>query len=450
MTDYRGLSLWFDTLAAAGSDTLVPRPALLADAEVDVAIVGGGLTGLWTAYYLAIAQPSLRIAVLEKHIAGFGASGRNGGWCSALFPASAAALERRHGRDAALRMRQAMIDTVDEVGRVTSAENIDCDFVKGGTLSFVHSAAQTIRAENEFAEAVDYGVDPLSWVDTERGSYVLDPSCARLHPAKLVRRLATVVERLGVTLYEGTEVLNYSGGKVHTRRATLSCGTIVLATEGYGAMLPKTRRSILPLYSLMIATEPLADQLWDSIGIEHGQTFTDYRHLLIYGQRTADNRLAFGGRGARYHWGSSIHSGHDRVPRVFDHLREALIGFFPEAADATITHRWGGPLGVPRDWHASVEYDERAGIARAGGYVGDGLSTTNLAGRTLADLITGTPSELTNLPWVGHRSPLWEPEPLRFIGANLGLAAMNIADVEERFTHRPSLAAKMMGRLTGH
>lgn len=448
MTDYRQTSFWFDSLAASGIDDLQPRPALPGDRSVDVAIIGGGLTGLWTAYYLARMNAGLRIAVLEKHIAGFGASGRNGGWCSALFPASVAALDRRHGREPALRMRQAMIDTVDEVGRVTAAENIDCDYAKGGTLTFVRSDAGRLRAEAEVAEAREYGVDRLSW--SENRDCVVDPACASLHPAKLVRGIAGVVERLGVTIYEQTEVLDYSAGTVTTDRGSVTCDTIVGATEGYGARLPQTHRSVLPLYSLMIATEPLSDAVWSEIGIEHGQTFADYRHLLVYGQRTADNRFAFGGRGARYHWGSSIRGEYDRAPRMFTHLHKTLVDFFPQVRQAKVTHRWGGPLGVPRDWHAGVGFDRNSGLARAGGYVGDGLSTTNLAGRTLADLITGTESSLTTLPWVGHISPSWEPEPFRFLGANLGLLAMTLADAEERVTGRPSLVAKIMAPLTGH
>jgi glycine/D-amino acid oxidase-like deaminating enzyme len=230
----------------------------------------------------------------------------------------------------------------------------------------------------------------------------------------------------------------------------VTAGEIVVALEGYGATVAQTHRRVLPLYSLMIATEPLSDALWDQLGIAHGQTFTDYRHLLIYGQRTADNRFAFGGRGARYHWGSAIRPGYDHAPRVFEHLRTALAGLFPQAADARITHRWGGPLGVPRDWHAGVSRDRDTKISTAGGYVGDGLSTTNIAGRTLADLILDRDTELTHLPWVGHRSPGWEPEPLRFVGANLGMLAMEVADVEERATSRSSVAARVMGPLTGH
>jgi glycine/D-amino acid oxidase-like deaminating enzyme len=449
---YRELSFWHESLG----DDLDPRPALPGDITVDVAIVGGGLTGLWTAYYLLKRDPSLRVAVLEKQIAGFGASGRNGGWCSALFPASTASLERSHGRSAAIAMRQAMIDTVDEVGRVTEAEGVDCDYATGGTIAFARTGVQLRAAGAEVEEAARYGVDRVELWNASRvraaGALgaTFDPACARLHPAKLVRGLARVVERLGGTIYERTEVLDWAPHTVTTAVGTVTADTVVLATEGYGATLSQTRRRILPLYSLMIATEPLSDASWREIGIEHGQTFTDFRHLLIYGQRTADNRFAFGGRGARYHWASSIRPEYDRVPRVFEHLRKTLIDLFPQAADVAVTHRWGGPLGVPRDWHAHASFDPVTRIASAGGYVGDGLSTTNLAGRTLADLITGRETPLTVLPWVNHRSPDWEPEPLRFAGSNLGLLAMGLADTEERITHRPSVAARVMGPLVGH
>jgi glycine/D-amino acid oxidase-like deaminating enzyme len=426
-------------------DDLTPRPALTDDLSVDVAIVGGGLTGLWTAYYLLAASPDLRIAVLEKEIAGFGASGRNGGWCSALFPRSTASLAKTHGLDAALAMRRAMIATVAEVGRVTAAEGIDCDFVKGGTIAFARGAVQARAADAEVEEAMRYGVDPLE----RRDASLFDPNCARVHPAKLVRGLARVVERMGGTIYERSEVLGWTSGTVTTASATVAATTVVIALEGYGATVPQLHLSVLPLYSLMIATEPMSDDLWDEFGIAHGQTFTDYRHLLVYGQRTADNRCAFGGRGARYHWGSAIRPGYDRDPRVFRHLKTALDELLPAAAALEVTHTWGGPLGVPRDWHASVSFDGASRIATAGGYVGDGLSTTNLAGRTLTDLILGRETELTGLPWVGHRSPNWEPEPLRFTGANLGMLAMSAADLEERATSRPSIAAKIMGPLVG-
>lgn len=468
---YRRASFWLDDLAARGLDDLRPRAALTSDARFDVCLIGGGLTALWTAYALVAADPSLRVAVLEREIAGFGASGRNGGWCSALFPRSAASLERTHGRDGAVAMRRAMVDTVAEVGRVVEAEGIDCDFLQGGTVLFARDDVQRRAARADVAEARSFGVDAFAYwepevvadrfgvtgLDAATPAAVFDPSTARVHPAKLVRGLARVVESRGVALFERTEVVDFSAGRVRFRaldgsgaEGEVAARHVIVATEGYGPRLPRVRRRILPIYSLMIATEPLSDSVWDEIGLAHGETFSDYRHLLVYGQRTADNRFAFGGRGAHYHFGSAVDPRFERSDAVFAHLRRTLGELFPAVADAGVTHRWGGPLGIARDWHATASYNPRTGVGFAGGYVGDGLSTTNLAGRTLADLILGRRSELTALPWVGHRSPLWEPEPIRWVLANLGITGMGIADTEERITRRPSLMARMIGPFTGH
>jgi len=461
--DYRRVSFWFDALHAADGDALVPRPAVDTDITADVCIVGAGLTGLWTAYYLARAHPELGVVVVEAETAGFGASGRNGGWASALFPQATTALAKRHGDDAAIRMRRAMIDTIDEIQRVIADEHIACDFAKGGTLSFIRDRPGLAAAHDELAEARRFGVDTVRLIGTDamRTQYAgvsargatFTPDCARIQPAALVRGLARTVEQLGVRIFERTRATAWGGGQVQvvgTDVHTVRTPVIINATEAYGSALPGGHRRILPLYSLMIATEPLPESFWTSTGIEHGTTFTDFRHLLVYGQRTADNRFAFGGRGARYHLGSAIRPEYDRVPGVARHLHRALVELFPAVRGTRITHAWGGPIGVPRDWHASVGFDQSAGVGWAGGYVGDGVSTTNLAGRTLAQLVTGDDSELTALPWVGHRCPPWEPEPLRFLGANAGLIGMRVADVEESVTRRPSIIARAMAPLVGH
>ena len=394
--------------------------------------------------------------MLEREIAGFGASGRNGGWCSALFPRSTASLAHQHGREAAIAMRRAMINTVDEVGRVVKDHGIDCDYRKGGTVVYARSEVQWRAAQAEVAEAAEWGVDELELWGEERVAArgalgaVYDPACARVHPAALVRGLARLVEQRGASIHEGTTVTSWQPRLVTSDRGTVRAQHVIVALEGYTATISQSRRDLLPLYSLMVATQPLPADVWHDIGIDHGQTFSDGRHLIIYGQRTADDRIAFGGRGARYHWGSAIRGEYDANERVFGHLAATLRDMFPQLPPLEITHRWGGPLGVPRDWHASVRYDSSTGIGSAGGYVGDGLATTNLAGRTLADLITGADTELTRLPWVQHRSPRWEPEPLRFAGANAGLLAMTAADAEERLTGRPSLVARAMAPLLGH
>jgi glycine/D-amino acid oxidase-like deaminating enzyme len=454
---YRSLSLWHDTVPGS----LAPGPALAGDAEADVAVVGAGFTGLWTAYYLARADPGLRVVVCEREIAGFGASGRNGGWCSALFPSSLPKLERLAGRQAAIAMQRAMHESVDEVGRAAAAEGIDCHFAKGGTVALARSPAQAERARAAVAEhrAFGFGEADLRLLTAGEAQAIagasgvtggtLTPHCAAIHPARLARGLAGAVRRAGVTLWERTPVLGIEPRRVITPAGTVTARYVIRATEGYTPGLPGLRRAIVPVYSLMIATEPLPEAAWAQIGLAGRPTFGDLRHLIIYGQRTADGRLAFGGRGAPYHLGSAVRPGFDRVPAVFGALAATLRDLFPVIGDARITHRWGGPIGIARDWAASVGLDRETGLGWAGGYVGDGVSTANLAGRTLADLITGTDSDLVRLPWVGHRSPPWEPEPLRWAGLNAGLRLMSLADREEARTGRPSRAAGLMGRFLG-
>ncbi|MDT4933868.1 MAG: hypothetical protein QOK11_1760 [Pseudonocardiales bacterium] len=437
---------------------LEPRPPLPRDSTVDVAIVGAGFTGLWTAYYLLAADPSLRVAVVESEIAGFGASGRNGGWCSALYPVGIATLARESGREAAVAQYRAMRGAVAEVVRVASAEGIDADIALGGTVVLARSAAQLARARDEAAEAAEYGLE-VELLDEAAARARLDatavrgatytPHCATIHPGKLVRGLADSVEQRGARIYERTPATAIEPGGVRTDRGTVHADVVVRATEGYSARLPGLRRALAPVYSLIVATEPLPDTVWKEIGLAHRETFSDHRHLVIYGQRTADGRMVFGGRGAPYHLGSRIRPEYDHVPPVFAALEHTLAELFPVLRDAKITHRWGGPLGIARDWHASVGLDRGTGLAWAGGYVGDGVSTTNLAGRTLADLITGRESALTALPWVGHRSRNWESEPLRWLGANAGLRAMTWADNAEARSGQPSRIANLVNAVMG-
>ena len=455
---YRKLSFWHDTVPGS----LEPRDPLQGDRDADVAIAGAGFTGLWTAYYIKKARPELRVVVCEREIAGFGASGRNGGWCSALFPASLSKLDRMGGRDAAIAMYRAMQQTVDEVGAAAAAEGIDCHWAKGGTVQLARSAVQLERARAEIAEAREFGFGPedLDLLDRDAATAiaaadgvvggVYTPHCAAIHPSRLARGLAEAVRRHGVALHESTPVTRIEPGALVTAAGTVRARHVIRATEGYTPQLPGEHRTVMPVYSLMIATEPLPDAVWEHIGLAARPTFGDLRHMIIYGQRTADGRFAFGGRGAPYHLGSSIRPAYDRVPAVHAALRRTLAELFPVLADFKVTHAWGGPLGIPRDWCASVGLDPATGLGWAGGYVGDGVATTNLAGRTLADLVLGQDTPLTRLPWVGHRSPRWETEPLRWLGANAGLQLMSFADRQESRTGRPSRAADLFGRFLGH
>ena len=452
---YRRRGMWLDLL----DEPLSPRPALPGPAAVDVVIVGAGYTGLWTAYYLAQADPHLRIAVLENEIAGFGASGRNAGWVSPWFPASLETIARARGRDKAVAMQRAMFDTVDEVGRVAAAEGIEARYRKGGVLTLATAPEQLarVRKEPEHYRRWGVGSDEIMWIDPtavrERiavagclgASYLTH--CACLDPARLVRGLARVVEKLGAKVYERTPVLSIENGRAVTATGDVRAGVVVRATEGFTRELPGARRELVPVYSLAIATEPLPASFWSEVGWSGYETFTDGRHLYVCAMRTDDDRIVIGGRGAPYHFGSKVRAAYEQVPRVHAAQEAALKHLFPAARGVKVTHRWGGALGVPRDWFPSVGYDRARGYAWAGGYVGDGVAASNLAGRTLADLISGRESPLTALPWVDHRSRAWEPEPLRWIGVRGSLAVFASADRVERRTGKPARRAELMHRV---
>jgi glycine/D-amino acid oxidase-like deaminating enzyme len=454
--DHRRLSLWWD-----GVEGPVQRRAPLSgNADVDVAIVGGGFTGLWTAYYLTEASPDIRVMVLEREMVGFGASGRNGGWCSALFAASPDRLDRVCGPGTGAVMRRAMVATVDEVARVCAAESIDCGLARGGTVTLARTPAQLQRAHDKLSAARARGLDESDIrlldadeaFDMARATNVLGglftPHCAAVDPVRLVRGLARVAESRGVTICERTTVTSLRPGAAVSDRGTVTADRVVRATEGYTAGLPGEERTVAPVYSLMIATEPL-DAQWKEIGLAGRPTFNDLRHLIIYGQRTEDGRLAFGGRGAPYHFGSTVRPGFDRDPAVHAAVRRSLVELFPSLADVAITHRWGGPIGIHRDWFPSVGLDRATGLAWAGGYVGDGVATANLAARTLRDLILERPSAERDLCWVGHRSRRWEPEPLRYLGINAGLHLGASADRSEMRAGRETWRSRLITRLTG-
>jgi len=446
----RASPLWWDAV-----DATRMRAPLAGDTDVDVVIIGAGFTGLWSAYYLSKLDPALRIAVVEKDHVGFGASGRNGGWCHAEYPLGHEQLVEDHGRDAAMRHMRALFASVDDVGRVTEAEGIECDFQKGGVLTVARSELQADYASEEVAGARAFGLteddirlldagearERLNAADVRGG--VLHAHGAAVHPAKLVHGLGVVVEAQGVTIYEGTACGGVARGVVRTDGGNIRAPMIVVAMEGYRSQLLGQTRKVVPLYSLMVATEPLPETVWDQIGLSDRETFGDFRNLIIYGQRTADGRLAFGGRGAPYHWRSAIKPGFDIDDSVHSELVRVLLELFPQLSEYDITHRWGGPLGVARDWHPSVTVDHDKGVAWAGGYVGDGVNTAHLAGQTIAELITRNETERTTLPWINHSWPQWEPEPLRWVGINAGLWLAKSADRTEQRTGKHSRKADL-------
>lgn len=448
---YHNGSFWFDTLDAP------PEPEVpdSLPAAVDVAIVGAGFTGLWTSYYLKRQAPDVDIAVFEADTVGFGASGRNGGWCVGDSNGMYAMLKNPQRRAAGIAVARAMFDTVDEVGRVCQAEDIDAHYAKGGSLEVATLPFHVDQLKRHVDELHSMGFEATDyrWLDADesRARLGMTPNlgaidfhhCASLHPARLVRGLGDVVRRMGVAIHERTSVRAIEPGRVTTDRGPVRADRIVRATEGYTDSIKGQRRQLMPLYSMMVATEPLTEEVWNVIGLRQRETFGDPRRIVIYGQRTLDGRLAFGTR-ASYYFGSrrrrTVPAADPNVRRVETTLRQ----LFPVLDGHRVTHGWGGFMGVPRHWRPSVTFDPDTGLGWAGGYTGAGVAASNLAGRIMADLVAGHASEITRLPWVGDTPGKWEPEPLRFFGAKSIQWFGGRADAQEFATGKP---AGLWGRL---
>ncbi|MGN6326722.1 NAD(P)/FAD-dependent oxidoreductase [Pseudolysinimonas sp.] len=432
------VSFWWDAIGGPGRR----RAPLDGSRRADVVIVGAGYTGLWTAYSLLALDPSLDVVLLEQEFAGYGASGRNGGWLTHDITGGRERYLVSHGRAAVDEFQRAMDDSVDEVIRVASAEGIDADIRRGGELTVATTPAQLarlvahVRSEEQWASSdlrllgAEESMARVGVAGTLGGAW--HEHCARIQPAKLARGLAAAVERRGGTIIEGTRVSEIRPGAAVTDRGVVEAPFLVRATEGFTAALRGEHRTWLPMNSSLIVTEPLPPEVWAAIGWEGRDTLGDMAHVYMYAQRTADDRIAIGGRGVPYRYGSRTDHDGGTAPRTIASLAAILTRFFPSTRGARIEHAWSGVLGVPRDWAATVALDRGTGLAWAGGYVGTGVTTTNLAGRTLADLILGRDTELTRLPWVDHRARRWELEPLRWLAVQGIYGAYRAADRAER------------------
>lgn len=461
MNEYSKYSFWLETAGEA----LVPRPALPHSIEVDVAVLGGGYTGLWTAYYLLRDNPALRVAILEKEIVGFGASGRNGGWCSSKFPVTPAMLEHRYGRDAARELMLAMNAAVDEIARFCEREQVDAHFHKGGLITLARGAHQlpTIQASFAAYERLGLGnqyrllnsqqATELVRVTKTHGALYATEN-ASVHPARLVRGLARAVERYGGVIYEHTDVIDFTGGdvpccltpagEVRAKKA------VVLVGEAYLTRLRKLHRALLPVYSLIALTEPLTETQWSEVGWRNRESIASARNTVDYLTQTSDGRILFGSRGAPYRYGSKITDEQDRHKETHDRIERAVVEWFPMLAGIKFTHWWGGPVGMPRDWMPIVDFDLATRIATARGYTGQGVSTTNLTGRILAGLIAEKRTGFEALPLVRRKSPNWEPEPFRWLAVRYMQDALLRIDTAQEDGCRTPWDTSLVERLARH
>lgn len=462
-------SAWPDSLWLSRNTPAVCPPVGPGEAA-DIVVVGAGYTGLWTALHLRSLDPSRSIMVVDAAQPGFGASGRNGGWCSAFAPMSldeiAATTSPRHARA----FQQALVDTVSEIGEFVATNGIDCGWTQAGTLSLARNAPQLGRVRASISEARRHGFDEsfLRMIGPDEVASRVEvpsvlgatwsPACAAVDPLALLVGLLRVVESAGITVRGDSRFLSVGprpGGNravvsVPGGRVDIDCEWVLLCTEGFTAHVRGHRRDIAPLYSYMIATEPLDEATWREIGWAGRETLSDARQMVIYAQRTTDGRIAFGGRGAPYRWASAIGPRHDADPAVHARIAQTMFEMFPAARDARISHRWGGALGVARDWQTTAWVDTESRTGFAGGYVGDGVALSRLAAAGLARAVLGVDDEIARLPFVGHRGPRWEPEPLRWLGINGMLRAVALADRIEQRTNRPAKRLNsVIERITG-
>jgi len=453
------VSFWYEDMGGLPK----PRPPMPADSTADICIIGAGYTGLWTAYYLKTHAPNLNITILESAFAGFGASGRNGGWLTGGFAWRHENYLKNGSIQDVKDLVRHMGSTVGEIMRVAKLEEIDADIIATDELMIATNPAQLIRLKGEVAHRQSWGeAAPLVYdigaqeararvnIPNLLGAMVVS-NVARIQPAKLVQGLARVVEAKGVRIFEDTKATSIAKGLVTTNRGPMRAEIILRATEGFTCNIDGLKRNILPLNSAQIITEILPQSVWDHLGWKNYEILGDFNNSYCYCQRSRDGRLVVGGRGVPYLFGSRIDQNGVPDPETVRRLTTIMHRHFPISRDFKIDHAWCGVLGVPRDWCASVGLDPETKIGWAGGYVGVGVSTSNLAGQTLADLALGRETPLTRLPWVNHKVRKWEPEPLRYSGVHGMYNLLHLADRQEARTNgSPSVFGRfgnwVMGR----
>ncbi|OMI36502.1 NAD(P)/FAD-dependent oxidoreductase [Streptomyces sparsogenes] len=476
MTPYRNgeISHWMRASRVAGTPTGPARHRTdLPDEEQDLLIVGGGLTGLWAAYHAVVDRPGARITVLEAKEVGYGASGRNGGWLSPLIPGNRAVYAkaaRGRGQDGAAAVasfQREMDGAIDDTLRVLEHEGIQADQRRGGHLRVATTPAAMRRLELTHAAdlAGGYREEDLELLDADavRERIAIRPALGGLltrttvcvDPAKLVHGLATAVEAKGVRIVEGTRATRVAPGAVTTPRGTVRAKTILTCVEAYSGQIESDarglgRREVIPVNSSMVVTNQLPAHAWERIGWEGRECLGDAAHTFVYAQRTADGRIAIGGRGTPYAFNSGTPGQGTVDARTVRTLSERLRLFFPDLR-FTIEHAWRGAIGVTRDWCAGITFDPGTGIGVARGFAGHGVTATNLAARTLLDRAAGRDTALTRLPWNDHDSGRWEPEPLRWIGVHAMYRLFGVADrwEESRHSRNTSLIARVGSRLAG-
>ena len=421
---FREKSFWLSTR------DYEPNPALEGSHEVDVAVVGGGFTGLSAAHFLKREEPGMKVALMESQVIGYGASGRNGGFSMTLFGMNLSLTAKRFSREKAKEAHHYMERAVDTLQELIETHRIDCDYEHPGFLRVATSERYRDRILHEIELAESLGLEGIEWLGQDRLSEEVrspfylgawwEPRCGLLNPAKLAWGWKDVVEGQGVEVYEQTpvvEIRREAKGKI---RLTVPWGEVVakklvLATNAYSHLIPQLKRKQAPIWTYIVLTEPLRDEHFQEIGWRNRQGIEDARDLVHYYRLTADNRLLMGGRDVSMAFGRDMDL--DRNEEIFIGLERDVRSVFPALKDISFTHRWGGPVSVPVDLAPALGYLGTQDTVYSLGCVGHGVSMTHLNGKTVADLTLGRRTDLTDTFFVNRTTIPWPPEPFRFLAS---------------------------------
>ena len=426
-------SLYGSSIYWLETSSHVPRRPVAGRQDVDVAILGSGFTGLWTAYHLLEAQPSLRVAVIEREEVGFGASGRNGGFAMTLLDMSLAHLRKNQGDGPAKAAHEAVAASVDEIGATIERHGIECEWVHGGLMVVATNRGQLDGVDADAQAAEELGLEGFRRLSAEETraevdspTYLgglLEEACGVVHPAKLGRGLADVVEGMGATIFETTDVtaIEEQGPRIRiaTTDGDVLADQVVLATNAWASSTPWFKRTVIPLYTYIILTEPLSDEQWASVGWDRRQGIEDKRNYVHYYRRTNDGRILWGGTDGIIHSGNRIQAGYDRHATIRSHLEDTFRRTFPQLARARFTHHWGGPVGMTMTFLPAFGSLMEGRLHYGLGYNGHGVAPTHTGGKILRDKVLGKTSEYTELCFVDGKEFAFPPEPLRWITAEL-------------------------------
>jgi glycine/D-amino acid oxidase-like deaminating enzyme len=417
-----------------------PGEPLQEDIDVDVAIVGGGFTGLSSAYHIKKAEPNLRIALLENQIIGFGASGRNGGFNMTLFGLTLSITALRFGKQKAREAHHYMERAVDYLKELISELKIDCDYEHPGFLRVATSEKYKKRILHEIKLAHELGLEGIEWLEKDKAREQVqssmylgawwEPRCGILNPAKLAWGWVDVIRPLGVGIYENSPVVQIAreNGKVRldTPNGSVRADKVVMATNAWSHLFKELKRKQVPAWTHIVMTEPLKEAHFQEIGWQNRQGIEDARNLVHYYRLTIDNRLVMGGRDVSVSYGTDMDK--DLNPVTFEGLKNDVRELFPVLKDIKFTHEWGGPVSVPLDMAPAIGYAGDKNVVYSLGTVGHGVSMTQLNGRTVADLILERQTDLTDVFFVNRRTIPWPPEPLRNLAIKAILGYMHWED----------------------